>query len=131
MYEVNEDAGTVRLFVAVLNGTISEERAIPITISTADRSAQGIFYSSRHVSSHDIVTCFALNPAGSDYTATTTVLTFSNLVTRHSVDIAILDDNLLEIDEIFAATLSAEDAQGVMLDPQDATVTILDDDGEY
>ena len=74
---------------------------------------------------------FALNPAGSDYTATTEVLTFSNLLTRNAVDVAIQNDNLLEIDEIFTARLDAEDAQGVVLDPQDATVTILDDDGKY
>ena len=52
----------------------------------------------------------------------------------NTVDIAIQDDNLLEIDEIFNARLelvNAEDAQGVVLDPQDATVTILDDDGKY
>ena len=44
VYEVDEDAGTVRLFVEVLNGTISEERTIPITISTANDSAQGILH---------------------------------------------------------------------------------------
>ena len=55
VYEVDEDAGIVRLFVAVLNGTINEERTIPITLSTADGSAQGIPYLSRRVSSHDFM----------------------------------------------------------------------------
>ena len=68
----------------------------------------------------------------SDYIATTAVLTFSNLLTLNIVDIAIQDDNLIEIDEVFNARLelvNAEDAQGVIFYHQNTTVIILDDDG--
>ena len=40
-YEVNEADGTVTLTVKVLNGTISEERSIPVRVTTADGTAQG------------------------------------------------------------------------------------------
>ena len=53
-------------------------------------------------------------------------------MTVNTVNIAIQDDNLFEIDEIFTATLELvdeEDAERLILDPQDAIVTILDDDG--
>ena len=40
-YTVNEADGTVTLTVKVLNGTISEERTIPVRVTTADGTAQG------------------------------------------------------------------------------------------
>ena len=53
---------------------------------------------------------------------------------QQSVIISIENDDLLEIDEVFGATLelvNEEDRDGVMLDPAQASVTILDDDGTY
>ena len=46
----------------------------------------------------------------------------------------IVDDDLLEIDEVFTAMLefvNGNDAARVMLEPVEASVTIMDDDSEY
>ena len=49
------------------------------------------------------------------------------------MDVTIEDDTLLEIDEVFRATLelvNSDDSSRVTLSPTEASVTIFDDDGE-
>ena len=48
------------------------------------------------------------------------------------MDVTIEDDSLLEIDEVFRATLglvNSDDSSRVTLSPAEASVTIFDDDG--
>ena len=50
------------------------------------------------------------------------------------MSVSIVDDNLLEIDEMFNASLALEnstDAAGVVLQSDSAEITILDEDGKY
>ena len=50
------------------------------------------------------------------------------------MQVTIVDDDLLEIDEVFTASLelvNAVDADRVVLMPASAPVTIFDDDSEY
>ena len=50
------------------------------------------------------------------------------------MEVSISSDNLLEIDEVFPAMLQLVndvDSQCVMLQPNEASVTILDEDGEF
>ena len=71
--------------------------------------------------------------APSDYGAISQVLTFSSSVTFQLVNVSIINDDLLEIDEVFTASLTPEnaaDAARVNLQPDSAEVTILDDDSE-
>ena len=68
--------------------------------------------------------------------AATEVLTFTGTSTEQMVEVTIENDDLLEIDEVFRAMLdhelvNADDVGRVMLTPDVATVTILDDDSEY
>ena len=42
-------------------------------------------------------------------------------------DIAFLSDNIVEADETFLARLSTDDP-GVIIDPEDAVITIIDND---
>jgi hypothetical protein len=54
-------------------------------------------------------------------------------MTLQTVNVTIVDDNLLEIDELFSASLALvnPDADArVQLRPDSADVTILDEDGE-
>ena len=49
------------------------------------------------------------------------------------MDVTIEDDSLLEIDEVFRATLglvNSDDSSRVTLSPAEASVTIFDDDRE-
>ena len=49
------------------------------------------------------------------------------------MDVTIEDDSLLEIDEVFRATLglvNSDDSSRVTLSPAEASVTIFDDDGK-
>jgi len=63
--------------------------------------------------------------AGTDYTARTGLLTFAPGLTTTSFTVAILPDNLVELDE--TVFLNFSDPTNVILGPQ-GTVTILDDD---
>ena len=69
-----------------------------------------------------------------DYIAISQVLTFSNTSSVQTVLVSIVNDSLLEIDEVFSASLSLEntaDADSVTLQPISAAVTIVDEDSEY
>ena len=69
-----------------------------------------------------------------DYISLSEVVTFSSSSTIQSVQVTIVDDDLLEIDEVFTASLelvNAVDADRVVLMPASATVTIFDDDCKY
>ena len=70
--------------------------------------------------------------AGSDYIAVNTVLTFSPTDTRQCVNVQILDDEVVENDEIINlnATLLAITNPLITI-AGSATITILDEDGEY
>lgn len=68
--------------------------------------------------------------APDDYESVMTELTFSAQQTRQCVNVTILDDVLLEGVEDFSANLSTADGQ-VALDPQEAAVTIVDNDGRF
>ena len=71
--------------------------------------------------------------APSDYGDISQVLTFSSSVSLQTVNVSIVNDNLLEIDEVFTASLTLEntaDAARVNLQPDSAEVTILDEDSE-
>ena len=63
-----------------------------------------------------------------DYTAITEVLTFSGNVLRECANIFITSDEIYEEDENFFVTLTTSDSD-VTLNPADAEVTIIDDDG--
>ena len=55
-------------------------------------------------------------------------------MTLQAVNVNIVNDVLLEIDEVFSASLAlvnAEDATRALLLPDSAEVIILDEDGEY
>lgn len=69
--------------------------------------------------------------AEADFTSRTVNLTFNEVLRIHRVNISINNDLLLEDDETFQSTVSLVTSEGgIMLDPQTATITILNDDGE-
>ena len=61
-------------------------------------------------------------------------MTFSSSSTEQTITVTINDDDLLEINEVFRATLElvnvAADQDSVELQPEEASVTILDEDSE-
>ena len=65
--------------------------------------------------------------AGSDYNATTETLVFGINITWIYVHISLLDDRYLESEEFFHGMLSTSDP-AVILDPDEATAVIEDDD---
>ena len=71
--------------------------------------------------------------APGDYADVSNEVTFSSGSTDHTIVVNIVDDNLLEVNEVFKAVLgfvNGNDAGSVVLDPVEASVTILDNDGE-
>ena len=72
--------------------------------------------------------------ASSDYFPISEVLTFSGSSTTQIVHVSIVNDRLLEINEVFTASLSLEDETDrdyVQLNPSSASITIIDDDGNH
>ena len=67
-----------------------------------------------------------------DYTPISEVLTFSNSSTTQTAHVSIVNDSLLEINEVFTASLLLDDPADldyIQLGPTSASVTIIDDDG--
>jgi hypothetical protein len=67
--------------------------------------------------------------AGSDYTATTGVLTFQPGERRKTVPVPIVGDRIAEIDETFALVLS-NPSRGTTLRTSEATCTIVNDEAD-
>ena len=70
---------------------------------------------------------FSFLAAGSDYNATTETLVFNASITYLYVHIWLLDDLYLESEEFFHGVLTTSDP-AVILNPDEATVAIQDDD---
>ena len=68
-----------------------------------------------------------ISAAGSDYNATTETLVFNVSITWIYVHIWLLDDFYLESEEFFRGVLTTSDP-AVILNPDEATVVIQDDD---
>ena len=69
-----------------------------------------------------------------DYLSISEVLTFSSSSTTQIVNVSIVNDQLLEVDEVFTVYLSLvwdspADLGYVQLGPTSASITIIDDDG--
>lgn len=103
-YSIGEAAGSVSVGVE-----LSTPATAPVTVdyATADGTAT----------------------AGEDYTATSGTLTIAPGETTSTLEIPILDDDLVEEDETFTVTLDDVAGGGAVLGvPSTAVVTILDDD---
>ena len=70
------------------------------------------------------------SPAPADYVAVAEDLTFSASDTRICRDVTLVDDTTPEDDEDFTLTLTTTDVN-VMLTPNEATVTISDNDSKH
>ena len=64
-----------------------------------------------------------------DYTITSSNLTFSTTMSSQTVTIPILEDTIVEDSETIIVTLTSADPAAT-LNPQSATVTIVDNDGK-
>ena len=76
---------------------------------------------------YDVNTVISVLVAPDDYTAISEDLTFSATEIRICRDVTSVEDDILEDDEDLMLTLSTDDLSTI-LEPSEATVTILDDD---
>ena len=74
----------------------------------------------------DFATANDTATAGSDYTATSGTVTFTNLSTSETISVPISDDSLDEFDETFFVNLSNADEGNILV--EQGTGTITDDD---
>ena len=66
-----------------------------------------------------------------DYLPVDRLLTFSPSVSAINVSVTIIDDSVDELPETFFADLELITVTNVTIDPERATVTIEDNDGEW
>ena len=73
------------------------------------------------------------HPEPGDYTQTMAIFTFSPSATEFILTVPIINDDLLEAIKLFSvrAELLTTDATGVMIDPEQSDVTIIDEDRTY
>ena len=67
-----------------------------------------------------------------DYIPISEVITFSSSSITQTVHVSLINDQLLETDEVFTASLSLEDETDrghVQLNPSSTSITVIDDDG--
>ena len=107
-YRVSEGAGSVTLSVSVLFGSIDGVENVSVVVTTMDGTA---------VAGDD-----------GDYTGIGKILTFTASESVQTVEISILDDDVLEREEEFYVILSATDGIAKIASPQTAVVRILPDD---
>ena len=69
--------------------------------------------------------------AGVDYESEVRELQFPPGNFLQTVDITILDDQVIEGTEVFQVRIDSDDAQVRIVEPQTITVTIIDTDGTY
>lgn len=110
-YAVNENAGNVVVTVHRLGGgavPLVSGTPVPVTVklTTTDGSAK----------------------AGTDYTNSTTILSFTESDYSKTVTIPVQDDQLGEGNKVFTVSLSEESAGSVIQGSGSATVTILEND---
>ena len=109
VYNGSESEGEIQVVVAVLQGELSAP--VRVRLSTMDGSA--------------------LSPT--DYQSLNQTLTFSPDNTRMLITVPIADDGVDEENEYFLGRLALEpedEDQSVQIQPDEATLFIIDDDGE-
>jgi len=102
-YSVNEGAGS-----ATITATLTGATAVTATVSYTTSNGTAL--------------------AGSDYTATSGTLAFAPGATSQTFSVPIIDDTVFESSESVALTLS-NPVSATLRSPNQATLTILDDDG--
>ena len=106
-YNETESAGVIEVVVGVLRGELSEP--VVVRLLTVDGTAQ----------------------SGRDYQSVNQTLTFTPDITTQTVSVPVMDDEIDEEDEDILATLELEGDQNVQIQPDEATLLILDDDGKF
>ena len=70
-----------------------------------------------------------LSKAGDDFTSVAMMVTFSAGQSNASVSVPIMDDDVIEMTEVFTGSLSAV-TESVMIGADTADITIIDNDSE-
>ena len=110
MYSASESSGVIEVVVAVLQGLLSDD--VAVRFYTEDGTALST----------------------SDYTSANQTLTFSPTTTRMTISVPIQDDNIDEDDEYFIGRLELDPSgseKNVQIQPDEAQLLILDDDGTH
>ena len=126
-YTVTEGDDGFAELILVRSGYLN--RTTIVTVTTADGSATGKNKTILLLQFRN--TFFSPPSAGSDYTTTSEEVTFEAGSTRTTVTVPITDDNEVENENIFTAVLSSSGSNNIMIGEDAATVTIVDDDGQF
>ena len=70
-----------------------------------------------------------ISSAGEEYTPVSTNVTFNASTSTHTVDISILDNEIVADSTVFSVSLTSADSAAI-LNPASADITIEDDDSE-
>ena len=129
MYNGSEADEVINVAVAVLSGTLSQE--VVVRMYTMDSSA----LCKNIILSYILPNVYLpLTSAPEDYEPVNMTLTFDGASSRLVIPVRIVNDAIDEDDEQLISRLELEPVEGdlpnVQVDPAQATLTIVDDDGE-
>lgn len=131
-YSVIESTSSIPIMIRRTNVILSE--AIVVTISTVDITAEcKLHCSTLRFPNHNLSLIPSISASGEpDYVAQNLNITFSHENAEQTVMIDIFDDTYLELNEMFNCTLSLVTPHdpSIQLNPDVATVTIINDDRE-
>ena len=108
VFPSSEDQGTVQVCARILDGSL--ERQVTVMLMSRDGTAE----------------------EPEDYSSVLASLSFDGMTALQCVNISLENDEILEGMEEFEVVLNSpdEDEEGVILSPETAVVSIIDDDGE-
>ena len=134
-HTVGESDGSVLLMVSLQNGTFDEDATVNVTVRLNTEAINGSADSSKLPSTlilADIgITRYMYSLSASDFKKETMLLVFSDMVRTQSVNLTIMEDDVLETNETFMAVLELVDDDRIILQPNAAFITIVDDDSKH
>ena len=128
-YSVSEDAGSVSITLSVQMG--AQDRDVVVTLSSINGTALCKFLKELKstVAASMLILHSLISSAEEDYTPVSTNVTFNASTSTHTVNIPILDNEIVAGSTIFNVSLTSADPAAI-LNPASAGITIEDDDSE-
>ena len=128
-YSVSEHAGSVTITLSVQIGAL--DRDVVVTLLNINGTAMCKFLKELKstIAASMLILRSLISSAGEEYTTVFTNVTFNASTLTQTVNIPILDNEIVADSTMFSVSLTSADPAGI-LNPASADITIEDDDSE-
>ena len=128
-YSASEDASSVSITLSVEIGALDQD--VVVTLSSINGTAVCKFLKQLKstIAASMLIFHSLISSAGEEYTPVSTNVTFNATASTHTVNIPILDNEIVAGSTMFTVSLTSADPAAI-LNPASADITIEDDDSE-